>query len=258
MIVRATRLRIPIKSWLEAQIIREPHLHKLELTQTDWKKLRYLVALLRPFAEFTHLLGSTRDITINHTWNVYNSLFNHLEDFIVKLGNKDPTLNPWLGEFTTAIEAGVDKLRDYYTGTGGLVEQQYALAAILDPTQKLDIFNSPDWGRGFSKKYRQIFLDYWSTHYQDSAESPSESVQSHSYTPRSLNAIFRMNRQLHTGRPSQSATGYNEAERYLRAPVVSGDTETPVLTVWKTLELSYPSIAKMARDILAVPGKLLP
>ena len=43
-------------------------------------------------------------------------------------------LNPWLSEFTTAIEAGVSKLRDYYSSTGGLVEQQYALAAILDPS----------------------------------------------------------------------------------------------------------------------------
>jgi hypothetical protein len=258
MIVRAIRLRIPIKSWLEAQIIKETNLDQLELTQTDWKKLKYLVALLRPFAEYTHLLGNTKDTTINHTWNVYNSLFDHLDAVNQKLHNKDTTVNPWVGEFITAIDAGIRKLRDYYTETGGPVEQQYALATILDPSQKLDVFNAPEWGRSYSKKYRQTFLDYWKTHYQEDSGNRSELAQPHPCRPKSLNAVFRMNRQLHTGRPSQSTTDYNEAERYLKAPVVNGDADTPVLLVWKTLELSYPSIAKMARDILAVPGKLLP
>jgi hypothetical protein len=257
MIVRAIRLRIPIKSWLEEQIIKEPHLDQFALSPTDWKKLKYLVALLRPFAEFTHLIGNAKDTTINHTWNVYNTLFDHLDDINQKLRNKDTAANPWVDEFIAAITAGVAKLKHYYTETGGPVEQTYALAAILDPSQKLDIFNAPEWDRFHLKKYRQIFLDYWKAHYQDDSRDQNEPVLPCPYTPTSLNAVFRMNRQLHTGWQSQSSTSYNEAERYLNAPVVSADADTPVLLVWKTLELSYPSIAKMARDILAVPGKLL-
>ncbi|OAF57249.1 hypothetical protein VC83_04624 [Pseudogymnoascus destructans] len=157
-------------------------------------------------------------------------------------------------EFTAAITAGVAKLRHYYTETGGPVEQTYALAAILDPSQKLDIFNAPEWDRSHSKKYRQIFLDYWKAYYQKDLRDQHEAVPPCPYTPTSLNAVFRMNRQLHKGWQSPSSTSYNEAERYLNAPVVSADADTPVLLVWKTLELSYPSVAKMARDILAVPA----
>ncbi len=193
--------------------------------------MRYLVALLRPFAEFTHLLGSTRDTTINHTWNVYNSLFDHLDTINQKLHNKDALGNPWVGEFIIAIDEGVIKLREYYTRTGGPVEQQYALAAILDPSQKLDVFNAPEWDRAYSKKYRQMFLDYWAAHYQEGTENESQPIQPNSYTPRSLNAVFRMNRQLHAGQVSKSPIGYNEAERYLRAPVVSGELDTLVLSV---------------------------
>ncbi|OAF63412.1 hypothetical protein VC83_00304 [Pseudogymnoascus destructans] len=157
-------------------------------------------------------------------------------------------------EFTAAITAGVAKLRHYYTETGGPVEQTYALAAILDPSQKLDIFNAPEWDRSHSKKYCQIFLDYWKAYYQKDSRDQHEAVPPCPYTPTSLNAVFRMNRQLHKGWQSPSSTSYNEAERYLNAPVVSADADTPVLLVWKTLELSYPSVAKMARDILAVPA----
>ena len=41
----------------------------------------------------------------------------------------------------------------------------------------------------------------------------------------------------------------------MRAPLVSDETDALVLSVWKSLELSYPSVAKMARDILAVLGE---
>ena len=48
----------------------------------------------------------------------------------------------------------------------------------------------------------------------------------------------------------------NEAELYLRAPVIGEDSEIPVLQLWKRIEHSYPSLASMARDILAIPGRL--
>jgi hypothetical protein len=49
----------------------------------------------------------------------------------------------------------------------------------------------------------------------------------------------------------------NEAEQYLQAPLIGEDSETPVLQLWKRIEASYPSLATMARDILAVPGMLI-
>jgi hypothetical protein len=172
-----------------------------------------------------------------------------------KLSYKNKTLNPWITEFTSAIDVGLAKLKDYYSKTGGPVENQYALAAMLDPSQKLEIFATPEWGRSYSRKYRQEFLDHWVNHYKEAAEEQSDSDPHTPHAPRSLNAIFRMNRQTLAGRPSRSTAGLNEAEQYLRAPLVSDDTDASVLSVWKSLELSYPSVAKMARDILAVPGE---
>jgi hypothetical protein len=255
MIIRATRLRIPLKSWLEAQIIEDPALDRLAISSTDWKKLKYLIVLLRPFAEYTHLIGGAKDSTINHTWNVYNSLFDHLEQVQTRLSYKNKTLNPWITEFTSAIDVGLAKLKDYYSKTGGPVENQYALAAMLDPSQKLEIFSTPEWGRTYSKRYRQEFLDHWVDHYKEAAEEQSDSDPHTPHVPRSLNSIFRMNRQTLAGRPRRSTAGLNEAEQYLRAPLVSDETDASVLSVWKSLELSYPSVAKMARDILAVPGE---
>jgi hypothetical protein len=63
-----------------------------------------------------------------------------------KFGSKDQEKTPWISEFITAVNTGTAKLKEYYFKTGGPVETQYALAAMLDPSQKLSIFASPEWG----------------------------------------------------------------------------------------------------------------
>jgi hypothetical protein len=67
----------------------EPGLERLALSNIDWKKLKYLIILLRPFVDYTSLIGNTRNATINHTWNIYNALFDHLDMIQDQLRCKD-------------------------------------------------------------------------------------------------------------------------------------------------------------------------
>jgi hypothetical protein len=255
MILRAMRLRIPLRNWLDEQVLLEPGLDGLALSTLDWKKLKYLIILLRPFAEYTSLIGNTRDATINHTWNVYNALFDHLDMIRDQFHHKNQEKTPWISEFIAAVEIGTEKLKEYYSKTGGPIETQYALAALLDPSQKLGIFGSPEWGRSWSKKYQKEFVNYWSNNYRNLTMTMDDQPRS-STAPQTLNGIFRQHRQS-IGPSRVSSAAMNEAEQYLRAPVIGEDSETPVLQLWKRIEPSYPSLALMARDILAVPGKLL-
>ena len=254
MILRAMRLRVPLKSWLEAQMEKEPTLDRLTITNTDWKKLRYLIILLRPFATFTSLLGSTKDTTINHTWNVYNNLFTHLEELQAQLSRKDVTLNPWIPEFRTAIDAGLEVLKGYYSRTSGPVEEQYALAGMLDPSQKLDIFKSPDWSHVYKKKYERMFIKHWEDNYRCSTPATLDNEDTPTISaPQSLNSVFRLNRQT-PGVSAATSKVESEAASFLGSPIVRDGADTTVLAIWKRLEPAYPSVANMARDILAVPG----
>jgi hypothetical protein len=47
---------------------------------------------------------------------------------------KNVEKTPWISEFITAVDTGTKKLKGYYSKTGGPVEMQYALAAMLDPS----------------------------------------------------------------------------------------------------------------------------
>ena len=189
MILQAMRLHIPLRNWLDEQILLEPDLERLALTNIDWKKLKYLIVLLCPFAEYTSLIRNTRDATINHTWNIYNALFNHLDAIQDQFHHKDLGKTPWILEFITAIDTGTKKLKEYYCLTGGTVETQYALAAMLDPSQKLGIFALPEWGRSWSKKYQKEFVDYWRANYQNLAVTGDNQLRV-LMVPQTLNGIF--------------------------------------------------------------------
>ena len=255
MILRAMRLRIPLRNWLDEEILVDPGLEHLVLSNMDWKKLKYLIILLHLFAEYTSLIGNTRDATINYTWNVYNALFDHLDMIRDRFSSKDEEKTPWISEFITAINTGTEKLKKYYSKTRGLIETQYALAAMLNPSQKLGIFGLPEWGRSWSKKYQKEFINYWSANYQNLAMTIDDKPRS-STASQTLNGIFRQHRQS-IGPSRVSSAVMNEAENYLRALVIGEDSEIPVLQLWKRIEPSYPSLALMARDILAVPGMLV-
>ena len=71
--------------------------------------------------------------------------------------------------------------------------------------------------------------------------------------PQTLNGIFRQYRQS-VGPGRANIAVMNEAEQYLRAPVIGKDSEIPILQLWKKIESSYPSLTSMAQDILAVPN----
>ena len=58
--------------------------------------------------------------------------------------HKSVKRTPWISEFIKAIDTGSTKLKEYYSKTGGPVETQYALAALLDSSQKLSIFAAPE------------------------------------------------------------------------------------------------------------------
>jgi hypothetical protein len=158
MILWAMSLRIPLRNWLGEQVLLESDLKYLALSPMDWKKLKYLIILLRLFAKYTSLIGNTRDVTINHTWNVYNALFDHLDIMQDQFCYKSIERTPWISEFIMAVDTDSTKLKEYYSKTGGAVETQYALATMLDPSQKLSIFAPLEWGYLWKKKYTKEFV----------------------------------------------------------------------------------------------------
>jgi hypothetical protein len=125
MILRAMRLCFPLRNWLDEQILVELGLERLALSNMNWKKLKYLIILLHLFVDFTSLIRNTRDATINHTWNIYNALFDHLDMIRDKFHHKDPKKTPWISEFIMAVNTGTEKLKEYYSSRDAICPNCY-------------------------------------------------------------------------------------------------------------------------------------
>ena len=124
MILRAKRIHFSLRDWLDELLVRDLTIENLYLSNLDWKKLEYLIILLRLFADYISFIGNTRDATINHTWNVYNALFDYLDVIRDKFDHKDLEKTPWISEFITAVDIDIQKLKEYYSKTGEPVETQ--------------------------------------------------------------------------------------------------------------------------------------
>ena len=115
-----------------------------------------------------------------------------------------------MSEFIMAVNTGTEKLKEYYSKTGGPVESQYALAAMLDPSQKLGIFELPDWGHPWIRKYTKEFVEHWSANYRNLAVIRDDQPRS-PMASQTLNGIFRQNWQS-GGYGKASTTVMNKVE----------------------------------------------
>ncbi|KAI9875265.1 MAG: hypothetical protein M1823_007513, partial [Watsoniomyces obsoletus] len=136
----------------------------------------------------------------------YNALFDHLDDEKAKLGRKKKT---WKKELMPAIEAAIQKLKNYYNATGGKEETLYNVAAILNPTLKLQTYNSGHWEKSFKVQYMRAFMQHFRDHYHRADNGPATQSASSDFT--CLAALVQKRRQK-----TQSVQQAGEDGEYLR------------------------------------------
>jgi len=131
----------------------------------EWKQIEYLIQITYAYCQFCDAISKSKGITIHNVFAIYDQLFNHLEDTIMKLWCKHTS---WKLSMLFALEAAKRKLSDYYSKTYHKHSDIYSSAAILSPEFKLAIFNIASWEKEWKLTYRCHFLDLFFTHYADS------------------------------------------------------------------------------------------
>ena len=111
---------------------------------------------------WTAKISMMKGPSIQNAWPVYKLLFNHLEDEQRKLKWKSAT---WKQSLLVGITAAKEKLTQYYlltAGSGGLL---YNLGDILEPNQKLSLYDGDTWEDHYKYEYEKEFQAYYKTHY---------------------------------------------------------------------------------------------
>jgi hypothetical protein len=155
MLMRVKKLRKAVDKFTVEQC---PH---LALSDKEWKQIDYLISILRPFAVFTQLIGSTRSPTIHTVFDIYNILLDHIERCKAKLERKR---EPWKIAILHGIRAAEIKFRYYYakadeTDVGIL----YGLGILLNPAGKETTWqtshwvNDPHWRAGYWVQFDALY-----------------------------------------------------------------------------------------------------
>ena len=160
MLILAYYLRVAIDSWISDS--ESQKLQRLKLSPVEWKHVVYMVALLYPFHVCTKRLSATKGPTVHRAWQIYNKLFQHLED---RYAEAEQEIE-WKDMITTSIDAARDKFKEYYGDTDGKKGILYAVAAVLDPRLRMNAYEPEHWTRNERATYRQLILQFYAEHYK--------------------------------------------------------------------------------------------
>jgi len=161
MVTRAIRLKDYIDQWVRESP--DDKIKCLGINSDEWKTIKAVTALLFPFYKVTKRVSASLKPTIHLAWRVYNGLFNDIDQMRTQM---NAASGDWGAMIKTAVDAGEKKLSKYYSRTSQPFADYYAIAAVLDPTMRRQVYSSDDWTHGETQHYLQLAQNYYSTFYQ--------------------------------------------------------------------------------------------
>ena len=227
MIERALELRDP----LDAMAALEQGLTEYKLTPRAWQLLESVLPLFKAFKTATNYLCAAGYPTLTTAVPVYNYLIDALEDYRDNRENVDV--------IRAATRAALEKIQTYYSKT---VADVYAVTTILDPRFKLQYYKENDWEQRWIDEAVESFRNAYAYYRDPSAPRTGERLPVDHDNTDLMETVFRR-------RPTENP---DELDEYLSAP--AANTGTDVLQWWKTNATTYPCLATMARDYLAIPA----
>ena len=111
-------------------------------------------------------LEEKNDLFIHKVFNIYNILYDHLEN------NKQHFLYKqilWKSQICVTLNAALAKHHDYYNKTYWTEDYVYAITSILDLSKKLTAFDEESWmtdTQNWKIMYESVFRKVFA-HYQE-------------------------------------------------------------------------------------------
>ena len=156
MIWCALKLQVGIDTYSQHSV--PGALCHFSLNSNKWQQLQYLSDLLALYHEMTLSLSEHQGPTIHKVFEVYETLFNHLEHAAHLL---EPKQVDWKVKLRLGVKQAYEKLWSYYSCTYKEEGYIYAIATILNPVAKLQAFITASWiedGKDWAGTYQEIFI----------------------------------------------------------------------------------------------------
>ncbi|XP_021649243.2 zinc finger BED domain-containing protein DAYSLEEPER [Hevea brasiliensis] len=218
-----------------------------------WRRVETICACLRPLRDAANILTSTNSPTaitfFQEVWRIHN-------DLARAVASEDPLLSG----FTKAMQ---EKISKYWKDCSLVL----AIAVVMDPRFKMKLVefsfsklygeDAPTYTKIVDDGIHELFLEYvalplpLTPTYADEGNSDNNvRTEDHQGALLSDNGLtdFDMYIMETTGQQMKS-----ELDQYLEESLLPRVHEFDVLSWWKLNKLKYPTLSKMARDILTIP-----
>jgi len=225
-----------------AQYTNENDLTEFILNTNDWVHLTNIKNVLEKFDKMTKFLST-------HSPHMVNSLgiYYTLHDFLSDITERKHSFKNVTQDIVDAVQSGFEKYKKYYDLMDA--SDVYYVAATLDPRTKAVWLQ-----KHLDKESYRLILDTVESkiknEYDCSNDNEIEEPRSASSSDTDFTKIML--------KSMVSETKTCDVESYYNSPVVNarvkGDDFEWVLAWWKENQCTYPRMAKVAREYLAIPA----
>jgi hypothetical protein len=243
MLNRAIQMKSGYMAYCNTDDLMNPY----KLKDYEWYYLEKLMNLLERFDHWTKKISASTSYA-----TIYNKLIDNVEDFINAnniddedhqnddIPNTDPNerqqYDELLKNLVSALRTTKEKINKYYSKTDST--NIYAVATAMDCRMKFHWWRLSEWESIYEDLSKSMVTNTW-IEYQP---LDSESAPLTSLPPNDDDIFFTTRNQM------------DELGRYI--------SETPSacdpLEFWSRHHGTWPNLARMARDFLAVPATSTP
>lgn len=215
----------------------------LVIIEGEWGMLSLLHKYLKSFKKFSNVLCGDKYPTLPSVVVGVNILLDSLETLCENLDEK-PDRNAMDATAILAFQAGRDKLLKHYNKTNWI----YCAVLILDPRHKLETFEKTSWGKALKERSLGEFETIFKTKYAHVVEEKDESGELEAED--SDDEYTKQIDALYSSDKSQRRDWKKELQDYLKLKRV--DRNVDIMDWWHKNEASFPKLALMARELLAI------
>lgn len=280
MLERSLQLRECITTWVS----RHDELKYLLLSEQEWTEIKLLFGLMFPFSVAALTLSQTKGLTSHLAFGLYNYLFEHInnarEQLLSYNAEEANHFERIQGQLVSALDQAIFRLSQSNAAINDPFT--YVAAALLTPSIKGSLFRTPVFAVApeetpLEKVYSEQLMEMFEKYYVDADTSQERSA----YGVDHQHGVSHVGEAMSRASPQQPVSNtqsilfgkipeaaqrdksIQELIAYLAEPPINTSLEVyengtqSTMQFWQSKEKVWPTLTRMARDVLATPATSL-
>lgn len=217
----------------------------LGLEDAEWDMLVWVATFLQKCVQLTTCQSDQKHISLSTSINVCRAIISHCETTAASASEFAAVTATKVQTVCMKVKGG---LEHYHTEQSS---PYVALAKILDPRFSNESVDKAEKKEFLREMLRKSAFDALSDHHHRDDDDPHAR-----HDASSAYSTFEKLLDIGEGIPDYSIDG-DEVDRFFDATLIRDKRSDPFLW-WKSNETRFPMLAKLARDVLAIPATAIP